>query len=995
MRSASQFCVFGRKPNGIYVSLREVLDEWSISTLRQYLASVFTHQNQQAISTTQCMSAFNVGDQTLMKKTFKHTVVHGAIVFLGFSTLYTLFFSPVLFSNKLLAPGDGLVYFLPAFYGPIHFWTELIFAGYPLIADPQNMSWYPPALILRLIPHSWNIFIVLAYVLSSSFSYCYVYTITSSRLGAMISGLIYGLNGFMVYYLSVAAMIHAAVWMPLIICAFEKIRYEDNKTWFAISILSITLCILAGNPQISVYVLGLSFLYAAFLGWKSPIGRWKYYRRIILIFSIGLSLSAFQILPTIELGGLSVRSEISYEVFLEGSLHLLQGLSFFIFPFLHWEGIHFPVYVGLLPLLLAFIGFASYRDRLIAIFWFLVAVIAFLLAFGDTFLLGKVLYRIPFYNLFRVQSRHTLELAFAVSVLAGFGVSSIQRGWVYKRLIYKVITSGFLVITAIILHLIISKDYFISQAALIGISNLSLFPWNNPNIGIPLIVFFSGVITLLVWFRWKNSCFTAVLLATILTLDLLSLAGFYWNWNSSLIAPSEAKILNKSFVTPYISNLQEKHQRFLPSEGIWASGHPDSSIYPNLTRLWNLPSAGGYSPLILSRFSEMMRMDFAGFLNPSAFKQIERQLDLMAVQYILTQPPKVIEREGVFWTDSDPLNIVLGQGACSSSNGSRSVETIDLSNIPKETTSIGIVTTLGCATNIPDNSTVLELKVVDTENKVETHELKAGVNTAETAYDCLDVKPNVQHKRPSIFSSELMVRPDGSSCQAHDYVSFIQLNRPQENKRIELKLKDFPVVVNIKHISLINDLENTSQPLGTIALSSKWRQIEQIEDGIIYENQDVLPRTWLVPETIVLKSEEVLTAIHSSQLPDGRTYDPKTMALVEDAAGRFQASSLKPTDSAKVLKLEETQVELQTQTADPAFLVLSDVFYPGWKATIDGKPTRIFQTNYIQRGIKVPGGNHIVRFEFHPLSFKLGLGITMASFFGGAYWLARKRLDNV
>jgi uncharacterized membrane protein YfhO len=66
---------------------------------------------------------------------------------------------------------------------------------------------------------------------------------------------------------------------------------------------------------------------------------------------------------------------------------------------------------------------------------------------------------------------------------------------------------------------------------------------------------------------------------------------------------------------------------------------------------------------------------------------------------------------------------------------------------------------------------------------------------------------------------------------------------------------------------------------------------------------------------------------------------------------------------------------------------LSDVFYPGWQATIDGKATKIYQTNYVQRGVQVPAGEHVVEYRFEPMSFKLGASITLGAMFGSVYWL--------
>jgi hypothetical protein len=178
--------------------------------------------------------------------------------------------------------------------------------------------------------------------------------------------------------------------------------------------------------------------------------------------------------------------------------------------------------------------------------------------------------------------------------------------------------------------------------------------------------------------------------------------------------------------------------------------------------------------------------------------------------------------------------------------------------------------------------------------------------------------------------------------------------------------------------------------LSNVMPPPRWVQREKVGvSSVVYENSQVLSRTWLVPETIALPAAQVLSTIQTSQLPDGRIYEPRQMALVEDPKALFKPVPLQPTDRAEILKLEATRVTIQTQTAAPTFLVLSDVFYPGWQATIDGQPTKIFQTNYVQRGVQVPAGEHRVEYRFEPLSFKLGVGITMASFCGGAYGLFR------
>jgi hypothetical protein len=939
-----------------------------------------------------------------MERNFKHAIVHSAVVFLGFLGLYTLFFSPVLFSNRLLAPGDGISYFLPAFYSAKTLWTNLIFSGYPIAADPQNMTWYPPAFLLGLIPHSWNAFVVLAYVLAASFSFYYVYILTNSNLAATIAGIVYSMSGFMIGHLSMASMIHAAAWIPLILCALEKLRHRLGVAWFAVCAIAIACCFLAGHPQIFVYGMGIFFVYVLFLGWDSPIGRWKYYRWLLTAVILGIGLSGIQLVPTIELSDLSLRAEMPYSSFVSYSLPLWQALQLF-FPFLfggytgsattyspywgEWVLAEIQGYVGILPLILAGIGAIAYPNRSIAKFWLLVGFISLIMVFGDPLLLGgKLAYYIPIYNKFRIPGRHFMEFSLSISVLCGLGISLIQQKIVSKNIILKAIKISFILMLFCLSVIYFFQGSFKSKAAKIGISHLSFLPWTNPAIGIPVVTFLLGIAALVVWTRWYSSRWVSIGLVAVVILDISSLGTCWDDWK--LFAPSTDRLELSSEIKAEYTSLKTNHQRFLDVDGASGDVWTPSGIFPNLTRLWGLPNAGGYSPLMIARVSEMLKMASNGALSSIPILVTEHQLDLTSVRYLLANFSEMIQQKGLIWSDTTFPS--LASGTCASF-GSQSSITLDLKDVAYDATAIGIVTQLGCSVEVPDQAEVAQIEVTDAQGNVETHSLLAGRDTAEYAYDCPDVKPAMQHQRAQIFRSVPTSRPGGGACEGHEYVAMVRLNRSQQISNLKLNWANLPAVMNIQHISLINEPQGTSLPLTSLGLSKKWRKVEQISSGIIYENQQVMPRAWLVPETIVLKPEEVLTAVHTSELPDGRTYDPKTMALVEDGTAQFQSSALQPTDTVKVVSLEETRVELQTQASAPAFLVLSDVFYPGWRATIDGKRTPIFQTNYIQRGVKLPAGEHMVRFEFHPLSFKLGVGITMASLFGGGYWLFRAKKD--
>src|SRR4028119_1913559 len=104
----------------------------------------------------------------------KDTILHSLVVLLGYTLLFVLFFAPVLFSAYLLAPGDGILYFLPNFYARRVWWDASVWGGFPAVGDSQLMLWYPPAVLFALVK-SWNAFLLSAYILAASLTHAHLY----------------------------------------------------------------------------------------------------------------------------------------------------------------------------------------------------------------------------------------------------------------------------------------------------------------------------------------------------------------------------------------------------------------------------------------------------------------------------------------------------------------------------------------------------------------------------------------------------------------------------------------------------------------------------------------------------------------------------------------------------------------------------------------------------------------------------------------------------
>jgi hypothetical protein len=78
-----------------------------------------------------------------------------------------------------------------------------------------------------------------------------------------------------------------------------------------------------------------------------------------------------------------------------------------------------------------------------------------------------------------------------------------------------------------------------------------------------------------------------------------------------------------------------------------------------------------------------------------------------------------------------------------------------------------------------------------------------------------------------------------------------------------------------------------------------------------------------------------------------------------------------------ITRYSNNEVRMSVSRNYDSILVLADYYYPGWKAYVDNKETKIYRANYLTRAIKLPQGNHIVRFVYEPSM--LGLYITLCT----------------
>ncbi|MCP4425544.1 MAG: YfhO family protein, partial [Chloroflexi bacterium] len=144
------------------------------------------------------------------------------------------------------------------------------------------------------------------------------------------------------------------------------------------------------------------------------------------------------------------------------------------------------------------------------------------------------------------------------------------------------------------------------------------------------------------------------------------------------------------------------------------------------------------------------------------------------------------------------------------------------------------------------------------------------------------------------------------------------------------------------------------------------------EDGKtrIYLNEGYFPRAFIVPQSqIVANEEEALTAVANNQ---DRLREIVFLELEGQPMPPLLETAVSPNAQVIINSYELNRIELAVNLDNPGFLVLSDTYYPGWKAAIDGEETPIYRANSLLRAIYVPAGTSTITFRFMPLDFMVG-----------------------
>lgn len=142
-------------------------------------------------------------------------------------------------------------------------------------------------------------------------------------------------------------------------------------------------------------------------------------------------------------------------------------------------------------------------------------------------------------------------------------------------------------------------------------------------------------------------------------------------------------------------------------------------------------------------------------------------------------------------------------------------------------------------------------------------------------------------------------------------------------------------------------------------------------DGQVFRNDRALPRAFVASRARCVDDSTALRLIRSRAVEYRRE-----VLLGGDCTAAPAASGLEATATARIVTYAPERVVVAASTPAAGYLVLTDLWYPGWEASVDGVPSTIWRANHAFRAVALAAGEHEVVFTYRPSSLRLGLAVT-------------------
>ena len=917
--------------------------------------------------------------------------------------------------------------------GTIPLWNSHAGIGAPLAAESTFHIFSPYNLGFFLPPSLWDIPILIGVWLAGFFTFLFLRSLNLKFVPAVTGGIFFMLSGSITWYLTNPNFLVVII-TPLILYSLEKIIQNRDPKFICLISISFLLTILAGHLETIV----LQFLFVGIYFFYRIIIKGNYKRRIdkqkliiisfcVLGFIGGLGLSAFYIFPVYELIDNNIlEHEPGTGLTHYPSINVITSFIPYTLGQIHayWIAsasgiIGFWGYVGIFALFFSIVGvylsLKNHEDKIhryTPLFFMCVSIFFIMKTIGIPVV--NWIGFIPILDLLLFTNYSGLIMSFSFAVSAAFGINLLTKIQVDKKILsfififsitlllvlliplysylgpnadfseyvnaddvknyvgFQILQAILFAITALIIAIGITKNksiiIIIIPVVLLELSLYIPLGLHPIFLAYKFIILFVGIIALtilvlkpsrLTWNTNDKSIKISVLfgILIIIFLSVVLISEF-----SSFGMMKKTDAFEDNPVTDFLKTNIENHRMF-------SFGY---SMQPNYPSAYGINSIGVISPFSIDSFANFVQ----NFLDKDAdngrlgfppwtfsygpmesiekFYDSKKYFDFLGVKYIITDG---------YNFDSITVGIPGNTREISKIQDTESSISQSFVSPVNTITSLGVSMS---AFQLEENDTIiLSLDSVPYDKK--HHRESVLTQIMNQKYNQFNLEPQIENvlnkelilslQYPQVNNDKLAV----VHTIAKDQIGFDYVENELQGTFYE---NNIPIDTKQMVFSILSD-------------SDEHNIVYQFEDIYIHENYDVYPRAFFVNNFKTVEkdtAQEYLLKNPDFNLRQNVILEEK---LSNESINKLKLSNDNEINNANIISYEANNVLIKTSNSDASILILTDVYYPGWKAFIDGTETKIYRADGLVKAIFVPEGEHTIEFVYLPESYNTGITISI------------------
>jgi hypothetical protein len=406
-----------------------------------------------------------------------------------------------------------------------------------------------------------------------------------------------------------------------------------------------------------------------------------------------------------------------------------------------------------------------------------------------------------------------------------------------------------------------------------------------------------------------------------------------------------------------------------PLGRLWVPPNQLRALEYNRPASWGIQQAGGYSSLEPQREAEYAAVvaNTQGTL-----------LDLWGARWVAA-PTRSAGLPSYKRTAYNPGRPLFDAGAANLAADVR------FAVADREATDVRLIAALAHADALPDGARLGDITVTTADGRRYVLPLLAGRDVSEWSWERGDVRPRVAHRLAEIAHTETDRDIAGDPYPLHYFYSQHALPTRSPVREVALHYENGIGVFRVYGLALGDADTNAVHQIGPWD-QAKLRLVHADADVRLYENTQAFPRAFVVYQGVWPRPE--MGGMYSMYLDP---FDPRGEVLLDAPPsvgvpgipirrmGEGQPPPPAPVQAATIERYERERVVVRATAERPGYLVLTDLYLPGWQARVDGETAPVLHGDYLFRAVPIGPGTHEIEFSYDPGSVRLGRLISGAA----------------